>query len=247
MASRVAPPGELIRTFAVLVAVIFSVSGTAAQAWGQTSDTPRHRSPPSLANLENTTPLDIALLPNWQRIRDWMVDGASISDPSLSLWASWAIGLRALPIAARLDAINQRVNDAFPYAADRANWGVPNHWSTPQEIVAKGATDCKGFAIMKFWLARLAGVGEDDLALLVGILPHTHRMHAVLLVNVDGTPAILDSLRGDVVDADVFGELRPLLAADLHGLRLFIRRQTRDEQAVVADASIDRNGRPKER
>jgi len=239
--------GKLTRRSAILVAAFAASGGIAAQAWGQTPDTPPSLSPTSVASLENTAPLDIARLPNWQRIRDWMVDSAPISDPSLSRWASWATGLRAWPIAARLDAINHRVNDAFPYAADSTTWGVPNHWSTPQEIVAKGATDCKGSAILKFWLARLAGIGGDDLALLVGFLPHTHRMHAVLLVNTDGAAAILDSLRGDVVDTATYGEFRPLLAAGLHGLRLFIRRQTGDGQAVVADASLDRNGRPKER
>ena len=246
MARRMAPIKELIRRSAILVAALTAIGGIAVQAWGQTPDTPSYHSPTSVS-LENTAPLDIALLPNWQRIRDWMVGSAPISDPSLSRWASWATGLRSWPIAARLDAINHRVNDAFPYAADPTLWGAPNHWSTPQEIVAKGATDCKGFAIMKFWLARLAGIGGDNLALLVGILPHTHRMHAVLLVNVDGGSAILDSLRGDVVDAAVSGEFRPLLAADLRGLRLFIHRQTGDGQAAIADASVDRNGRPKER
>jgi predicted transglutaminase-like cysteine proteinase len=247
MASRMAPIEELIRKSAILVAALCAVGGIAVQACAQTPDTPPYLSPLSVANLENTEPLDIARLPNWQRIRDWMVDSAPISDPSLSRWASWAAGLRAWPIAARLDAINHRVNDAFPYAADPTLWGVPNHWSTPQEIVAKGATDCKGFAIMKFWLARLSGVDGDNLALLVGFLPHTHRMHAVLLVTVDGAPTVLDSLQGDVVDAAMFGGFRPLLAADLHGLRLFIRRQTDDGQRVIAAASVDRLGRPKER
>jgi predicted transglutaminase-like cysteine proteinase len=244
MASRMALIAESVRRSSILVATLAVVGGIVAPAWGQTRDT-APASPFSMASLDDTTPLDIAFLPNWQRVRDWMVDSAP-SNPWLSRWASWATALRAWPIAVRLDAINHRVNDAFPYAVDPAGRGVPNHWSTPDEIVAKGATDCKGFAIMKFWLARLAGIGDDRLALLVGFLPYTSRMHMVLLVSVDGTPAILDSLRGDVVDAAGF-EFRPLLAADLKGLRLFIRRPAGDDQAVMAVASVDRNGPPRER
>jgi predicted transglutaminase-like cysteine proteinase len=156
-----------------------------------------------------------------------MVDGAAAHrDPALAGWASWAASLRSVPVAARLDAINRRVNTVFRYAPDLEVWGVRNYWVTPSEVAANGATDCKGFAIMKFWLARLAGLDDNDLALLVGILPSRLRMHAVLLAGANGTPVVLDVLHADVVDIAAFGDFRPLVAADLRGLRLFVRESS---------------------
>ena len=170
---------------------------------------------------QNVVKADIARLPKWRRVRDWLVDDATArGDPALSEWASWAATLRNLPIPARLDAINRRVNAAFRYAGDLEVWGISNYWGTPSEIVAKGATDCKGFVIMKFWLARLAGLDDGDLSLLVGFLAVTQQMHAVLLVVADGTPVVLDSLHADVVDLAGFGNFRPLLTADLRELKL---------------------------
>ena len=162
-------------------------------------------------------------------------------------WTSWANSLRSLHVEARLDAINHRVNSTFPYATDLATWGAPNHWSTPPEVVLKGATDCKGSAVMKFWLAVQAGVDESDLALFVVDLRYTHRMHAVLVANINSKTFVLDSLQDSVSDATALRDYRILLTADLYGLRLFIHRSAERDQSVVADASPSTTGRPKER
>jgi hypothetical protein len=90
------------------------------------------------------------------------------------------------------------------------------YWGTPSEIVLKGATDCKGFAIMKFWLARLPGLDDGELALLIGILPSTHQMHAVLLVATTGTPVVLDNRPADVVDIPI---VRSMIARGCDALR----------------------------
>jgi predicted transglutaminase-like cysteine proteinase len=175
----------------------------------------------ALRSPQTAVKADIARLPKWQRVRDWMVDDAAMyHDPALSGWVSWAATLRNLAIPARLDAINRRVNAAFLYASDYEVWGIGNYWGTPSEIVAKGATDCKGFVIMKFWLARLAGLDSDHLSLLVGILAGTQQMHAVLLVGANGTAVVLDNLHADVFDIAAIGGFRPLLTADLRGLTL---------------------------
>ena len=187
----------------------------------------------SLGAADDIVDADIDRLPKWRRVRDWMTSGATAhGDPALAGWASWAASLRGLPVAARLDAINRRVNTDFRYASDPEVWGLRNYWGTPSEVVAKRATDCKGFAIMKFWLARLAGLDDGDLALLVGILPGTGQMHAVLLVGTNGTPVVLDVLHADVIDIGEFGNFRPLVAADLRGLKLFVRELTGAAQAA---------------
>jgi predicted transglutaminase-like cysteine proteinase len=168
-----------------------------------------------------TTGLD--RLPKWQRVRDWIVDETQDErDPNLARWAHWAESLRGSPMPARLEAINQRVNGSFRYAGDAEIWGQRNYWPTPSEVVAKGATDCKGFAIMKLWLARLAGVGDADLQLLVGTLPVSRQQHAVLRVDAAGAPVVLDSLRPQVMAGLGIDGFRPILAADLRQVELFV-------------------------
>jgi predicted transglutaminase-like cysteine proteinase len=180
--------------------------------------------PSAVVQRPATVAADLARLPQWQRVRNWIVDDTGAQrDPALAGWASWAQGLRDRPIGDRLVAINDRVNDSFRYAGDSEVWGERNHWPTPSEVVAKGATDCKGYAIMKLWLARLAGVGDENLKLVVGTLPTTYQMHAVLRVDAGGRPLLLDSLRPTVV-VDGTTDLNPVLTADLQGLELFVDR-----------------------
>ncbi|MFO1059391.1 MAG: transglutaminase-like cysteine peptidase [Dongiaceae bacterium] len=179
------------------------------------------RPDPSGATIIST---DLGRLPKWQRVRDWIVeDSGRERDAALDGWARWAEGLRSRPVGERLVAINDRVNGSFRYAGDTEVWGERNHWPTPPEVIAKGVTDCKGYAIMKLWLARLAGVGDDNLKLVVGTLPVTHQMHAVLRVDAGGMPVVLDSLRSAVM-ADDATDLSPVLMADLQELQLFVDR-----------------------
>jgi hypothetical protein len=137
----------------------------------------------------------------------------------------------------------------------------------------KGATDCKGFAIMKFRLARLPGLDDGELALLIGILPSTrnhkslirkclgnpnqpslkadtstHQMHAVLLVATTGTPVVLDNRHADVVDIGAFGDFRPIVAGDLQGLHLFVADATGAGRPIeVTENHPISAGRPKDR
>jgi predicted transglutaminase-like cysteine proteinase len=125
-------------------------------------------------------------------------------------------------VSARLDAINQRVNGTIRYATDLEIRGVRDYWETPSEVVAKGATDCEGYAIMKLWLAREAGLGAGDLELLVGILPRTGQMHAVLVAADADGPKVLDMLHPEVMRAAAFLDFRPIVAANQESLQLFV-------------------------
>jgi len=239
---------RIFKSATVLIGMVVIVVSLGVYAQSATASSPQLL----FANFDasqNTVKLNNARLPKWQRVRDWMVDGAvAHSDPALAGWASWAASLRGLPVAARLDAINRRVNTEIRYATDFEIWGVRNHWGTPSEIVLKGATDCKGFAIMKFWLARLAGLDDGELALLIGILPSTHQMHAVLLVATTGTPVVLDNRHADVVEVGAFGDFRPVVAGDLQGLHLFVADPTGAGRPIeVAENHPISAGRPKDR
>jgi len=180
---------------------------------------------PLIASLAPTDPVEVptSRLPKWQRIRDWLASASATSDPVLATWTTWAASLRSRPVTERLTAINLRVNQSFRYASDFEVWGVADYWETPTEVVAKQATDCEGFAIFKYWLARLAGIPDQQLIMMVGIIGSTHQMHAVLIAGAAERGYVLDVRTPYVADMATFGDFRLLAAVDLESVKVFIR------------------------
>ena len=180
---------------------------------------------PLIASLAPSDPVEVPTwqLPKWQRIRDWLASAGSSSDPALTTWTTWAASLRGRPVTERLTAINLRVNQSFRYAFDFEVWGVADYWETPTEVIAKQATDCEGFAIFKYWLARLAGVPDDQLVMMVGIIGSTHQMHAVLIAGEADRGYVLDVRTPYVADMATFSDFRLLAAVDLLSVKVFIR------------------------
>lgn len=178
-----------------------------------------------IASLAPSDPVEVptSRLPKWQRIRDWLASAGATSDPTLATWTSWAASLRGRPVTERLTAINLRVNQSFRYASDFEVWGVADYWETPPEVIAKQATDCEGFAIFKYWLARLAGVPDEQLLMMVGIIGSTHQMHAVLIAGEADRGYVLDVRTPYVADMATFGDFRLLAAVNLDSISVFIR------------------------
>ena len=175
------------------------------------------------ASLPQTPLQDLGGVPKWLRIRDWLVSGQDRRSPGLSQWIAWAQSLRRLSPTQRLILIQSRVNRAFPYATDQEVWGVADYWETPDEVVAKGKTDCEGFAIFKLWLARIAGINDDGMGIVVGVARDARQVHADLLVRLDGHDIILDNRRASIVLAALAGDFQPLMVLDLEDLHFFGR------------------------
>ena len=102
-------------------------------------------------------------------------------------------------------------------------WGVADYWETPSEVIAKQATDCEGFAIFKYWLARIAGIPDDELSMMVGIIGSTRQMHAVLIAGVADHGYVLDVRTPYVVDIATFGDFRLLVTVDLQEIEIFAK------------------------
>lgn len=125
---------------------------------------------------------------------------------------------RAREGRARLGEINRAINLAIRPMSDLAQYGVIDVWSSPLVTFAHGAGDCEDYAIAKFVALRLAGVGPDDLRIV--ILRDTIRGedHAVAAARLDGHWLMLDNRRMAMVkDADV-RNYRPLFVIDQHGV-----------------------------
>lgn len=164
----------------------------------------------------------VGKIPKWERARSWLVGQVAASGPALGPWARWAAALSSQPVGERVWAIHARVNASFRYGSDAQLFGSRDYWEMPDEVVRLNAADCDGFAIFKFWLARLAGVPDESLALLVGISRVTGRTHAVLLVADETHDEVLDSLQAAVVDQTAyFGSFTPLALFTLDDIHLF--------------------------
>jgi len=194
------------------------------------------------ASVSQIPPQDLRHMPKWLRIRDWLLSGQDQRNPSLSPWIGWAQSLRRLSPLQRLVLIHDRVNRAFPYATDAEVWGVSDYWETPAEVVAKGRTDCEGFAIFKLWLARIAGIDDAGMGVLVGIVQGGREVHADLLVHLDGHDLLLDNRRSSIVPAALVGDFRPLMVLDLEDLHFFVRipPQFFDAVTLTTESKSDR-------
>lgn len=104
------------------------------------------------------------------------------------------IARAAAPLAprAQLQAINARIN-RVPKHDDRDNYGVDDHWATPQEFFRKGG-DCEDYAIAKY--AVLERLGWPPARMWIVVLRETviSPIHAVLMVELEGRLWTLDNL-----------------------------------------------------
>jgi len=175
-----------------------------------------------------TIPNIVAFMPKWDRVRQWLASDQATANPALADWIGWAHSLAGRPYREKIEAIETRVNKAFAYRSDQELFGVRDYWELPPEVVGLGAADCDGFAVFKLWLAKLAGIPDGNLAMVVGTLSDTGRMHAVLFVAGNDHDDVLDSLQDGVVsDETYFAGFRPLVLLALDDIHIFVRRWAR--------------------
>jgi len=123
--------------------------------------------------------------------------------------------VRDLPDMAKLDAVNRAIN-AHPYVPTQQNWHRSMYWETPAEFFAKGG-QCQDYAIVKYLALKAAGMGDDQLRMLVLHDTALGLDHAVLVATVNGTAYLLDNLNAKVVPASAVGHYRPYYAINQSG------------------------------
>lgn len=144
----------------------------------------------------DTTPpnADLAGFPFWQAV----VTDMQAADPACTDqrhcaprdWTDFLDTLRGRDARAQMEAVNGWINTK-PRVSDFANWGVPDYWETPGELLARGG-DCEDFAIAKY--ASLVRLGFDtrDLRIVIVSDSDSHSFHAVLAVQRDDAVWLLD-------------------------------------------------------
>lgn len=114
---------------------------------------------------------------------------ASQNDPR---WSELLERVMQQAPARRAELINVAINQF-----DHAEAPGPVVWQSPQELVQRGAGDCKDFALAKFWLLRHSGSPRERVRMAYGDvwIGQTWRRHLVVLLWTDDTsPLVLDNL-----------------------------------------------------
>jgi predicted transglutaminase-like cysteine proteinase len=107
-------------------------------------------------------------------------------------WSQLTAQLRSLDQRTLLDHLNHAIN-AHDYVLASANWGRRDYWETPFEFMSRNG-QCEDYAIAKFMILRALGFDNDTLRILVVRDVPRQLDHAVLVVTLDGTDWLLDSL-----------------------------------------------------
>ena len=138
---------------------------------------------------------------------------------------------------ARIGVINRAINLAIKPMSDLAQWGVADRWSAPLETLSSGRGDCEDYAIAKYVALAEAGIGEDDLRLVIVRDLSVAEDHAILAVRASEKWLLLDNRRLALLEDNELRRVQPLFALNGEGVREFLpcaRRWTNRRRALIA-------------
>ena len=123
----------------------------------------------------------------------------------------------------RIGVINRAVNLAIRPTSDFAQWGVPDHWSSPLETLSTGRGDCEDYAIAKYIALVEAGIAEQDVKLIIEQDLATKQDHAVVATRYKGAWIVLDNRWFALVQDHELRRMIPLFVLDFEGVAQFAR------------------------
>jgi predicted transglutaminase-like cysteine proteinase len=126
----------------------------------------------------------------------------------------------------KVELVNLFFNSVIEYKTDEKNWGVADYWSTPSELIEKGAGDCEDFAIAKYYSLLALGVPRNKLRLTYAYLTRSangkEKIEAHLVLSffsrTSADPLILDNVNPGVRQLSGRKDLEALLHFDTDGL-----------------------------
>ena len=173
---------------------------------------------------------DLGPMPRWQKVVTRFAAEKRSAQPCndevastcpAQIWAQLIDQIRALPIHARIERVNEFFN-RVPYVSAETNWQDIAYWETPYEFLARGG-QCQDYAIVKYLALLESGVPDDLLRFVVVHDNFTSLDHAITIVNVDGIPLALDSQVTTVIPASKFrGRYSPYYALNDAGWAAYI-------------------------
>lgn len=124
---------------------------------------------------------DLAPLPKWEAVLNRMDQSPGIFPP-----------VKNRSPHKTIIAVNEAVN-GYTFVGDSKR----DYWQSPDEFFRSGGGDCEDFAIAKYAWLRELGMPEDNMQIAVVNDRFVNQAHALLLVNMDGAPFVLDNKSND--------------------------------------------------
>lgn len=116
----------------------------------------------------------------------------------LQQWQSFIDGIRELPRAEQLQAVNRYANNK-PYRLDIENYGLADYWASASEFLPNGG-DCEDYAITKLFSLLWLDFPIDSLRIVVLQDTNLRIPHAILAYYSGNDILLLDNQTQEVVD-----------------------------------------------
>jgi predicted transglutaminase-like cysteine proteinase len=211
---------DLLRRIAIaaLVAAALPASSSAAGAFEQVAAV----SQTYLFGSREIHSANLKMFPKWrgtlQRFEEEL-KSCETGPCRKKQWQAVIEGLRGKDLMTQLRELNTEMNDKR-YITDPVNWNLPDYWATPFQFLRKNG-DCEDYAIAKFMALRALGVPTDVMRIVVLNDLNLGLAHAILVVEVDGTPMVLDNQIKGVVAAASIHHYQPVYAVTDKGWWLY--------------------------
>jgi predicted transglutaminase-like cysteine proteinase len=122
----------------------------------------------------------------------------------------------------KLRSMNEFFNRAIVFKDDIDNWGVPDYWTGPIELLNRGQGDCEDYAIAKYFSLIAMGVSPAKMRMVYvrAQVGSSILAHMVLAYYPEPTaePLILDNLITDMRPASRRPDLAPVFSFNAEGL-----------------------------
>ncbi|MBI5658882.1 MAG: transglutaminase-like cysteine peptidase [Nitrosomonadales bacterium] len=159
----------------------------------------------------------------------------------LAAWASLIASSRNKSEAEKLKLVNSFFN-RVPHLSDKENWGVPQYWATPVEMLASNGASSEDYAIGKYFTLLALGVNMSYLHVTyvkAMNLPKDNQAHMVLTYysSPDSMPLVLDNLDPEIKPGSAREDLTPVYSFNGDGLWL-ARERTAGRTAASGNANL---------
>lgn len=204
---------SLARLLPAFVLGLWAVTATAG-------DLPQSQNFPAIFGTQAVFRPDSAMLVQWNAMLQRFK--AEQSDPSQipAKWSALVNELKGLSLEDKVERVNAEI-DRYRYVPAIVNWGKFEYWETPFEFLQRSG-QCEDYAITKFMLLRAAGVSNDLMRIVVVYDKDLRMGHAVLVVNVNEQPLVLDNLTRRIRSTDSISQYRALYAINETGWWLMV-------------------------
>ncbi len=126
------------------------------------------------------------------------------------------IGAMGLTREQKIAAVNDYMNKSIIYAEDIDVWGVTDYWTSPTEVLAKGYGDCEDYAIAKYYSLKQLGFNDEDMRIVVLKDTRKNELHAILVINENGTNYVLDNQNPNVMADSQIAYYQPIYSINEH-------------------------------